>query len=269
LTDGTTAATLAGVTGTSDHELRNRVAWDRLAADYAGPGRENWEAAEPSWGVWGVPEAQLGLLPPDLEGADSLELGCGTGYVSAWLSRRGARPVGLDNSARQLATAAALQDQFGLCFPLVHASAERIPFADATFDLVISEYGASIWCDPFAWVPEAARVLRPGGQLIFLVNSVHAVLTWPEEDGLPATRTLQRPYFGMHRFQWLGSDAVEFHLGHGDMIRLLRRCGLRICDLIEIQPPPGSTSTHPLATLEWARQWPSEEVWKAAKPPRH
>lgn len=77
--------------------------------------------------------------------ADSLELGCGTGYISAWLARRSARPVGLDNAAAQLATAAALQDRFGLHFPLIHASAEQIPLADAAFDLVISECDASIW----------------------------------------------------------------------------------------------------------------------------
>ena len=131
------------------------------------------------------PRSSSGVLPPVLAGADSLELGCGTGYVSAWLARRGARPVGLDNSAAQLATAAALQDRFGLRFPLIHASAEQVPLADAAFDLVISEYGASIWCDPYAWIPEAARVLRPGGQLIFLVNSVQLILTWPDA-GRPA-----------------------------------------------------------------------------------
>jgi SAM-dependent methyltransferase len=112
------------VTGTPDHVIRNRVAWDRLAAEYAGPGRDSWAAADPSWGIWHVPEAQLGILPPGLPGTDSLELGCGTGYVSAWLAHSGGRPVGLDNSAAQLATAAALQDEFGLGFPLVQASAE-------------------------------------------------------------------------------------------------------------------------------------------------
>jgi SAM-dependent methyltransferase len=262
---GRPAKTLAGVTGTGDHVLRNRVAWDAWAAEYAGPGLDNWAAAEPRWGIWHVPEAQLGILPPDLDGADSLELGCGTGYVSAWLARRGARPVGLDNSAAQLATAASLQNRFGLRFPLMQASAEQAPLADTTFDLVISEYGASIWCDPYAWIPEAARVLRPGGWLIFLVNSVQIILTFPQQDDLPATETLQRPYFGMHRFQWDGTDSVEFHLGHGDMIRLLRRCGFDIADLIEIQPPPGATTRHTLASLEWARQWPCEEVWKARK----
>ena len=257
--------TLAGVNETPDHVLRNRAEWDRRAADDAALGLHAWAEAEPSWGVWSVPEEQAGVLPPALDGADILEAGCGTGYVSAWLARRGARPVGLDNSAAQLATAARLQDRFGLRFPLIHASAEQVPCADATFDLVISEYGASNWCDPYAWIPEAARVLRPGGQLIFLVNSVQLILTLPEEEDLPATQSLQRPFFGMHRFQWLGTDSVEFHIGHGDMIRLLRRCGFEVEDLIELQPLPDATTQYPLASLEWARQWPCEEVWKARK----
>jgi ubiquinone/menaquinone biosynthesis C-methylase UbiE len=255
------------VSETPDHVLRNRSAWDQRAPSYAAAGLRGWEVADPAWGIWAVAEAQAGVLPPDLEGRDSIELGCGTGYVSAWLARRGARPVGLDNSAAQLATARRLQERFGLRFPLIHASAEQIPLADAAFDLVISEYGASSWCDPYAWIPEAARVLRPGGQLVFLANSVQIVLTWPEQEDQPATETLQRPYFGMHRFQWLGSDSVEFHITHGDMIGLLRRCGFEVCDLIEIQPPPGSVTRHPVATLEWARQWPCEEVWKARKTP--
>ena len=258
------ARTLTGVTGT-DHVLRNRSAWDRWAADYAAPGLRGWAQAEPTWGIWQVPDAQAGVLPSDLNGLDIIELGCGTGYVSAWLARRGARPVGLDNSTAQLATARALQERFGLAFPLVQASAENVPLAGAAFDLAISEYGASIWCDPYAWIPEAARLLRPGGRLIFLVNSVQLMLSLPDEDGVPATERLLRPFFGMHRFEWPDDESVEFHLGHGDMIRLLRRCGFDVEDLIEIRPAPGATPSHPLVTLEWARQWPSEEVWKARK----
>jgi SAM-dependent methyltransferase len=253
------------MTETPDHVLRNRSAWDEWAADYAGAGLRSWAAADPTWGIWAIPEAQAGVLPASLAGHDTIELGCGTGYVSSWLARRGARPVGLDNSAAQLATARELQQRFGRRFPLIQASAERTPLADAAFDLAISEYGASIWCDPYAWIPEAARLLRPGGQLIFLVNSVLLMLTIPDEDDLPATERLQRPFFGMHRFEWPGDESVEFHLGHGDLIRLLRRCGFEIEDLIELRPEPGAISSHPLATIEWARQWPSEEVWKARK----
>ena len=246
-----------------EHVHRNRSAWDRWAPDYAAAGRRNWAAAEPSWGIWGVPEAQVGVLPAGLAGLDTVELGCGTGYVSAWLARRGARPVGLDISPAQLATARELQQRFGLRFPLLHASAEQAPLADAAFDLAISEYGASIWCDPYLWIPEAARLLRPGGRLIFLVNSVQLMLSIPDEDDLPATEQLLRPYFGMHRFEWPDDESVEFHLGHGDMIRLLRRCGFEVEDLIELRPGPDATTRHTLASLEWARQWPCEEVWKA------
>jgi SAM-dependent methyltransferase len=206
------------------------------------------------------------VLPAELSGRDSVELGCGTGYVSAWLARRGVRPVGLDNSAAQLATAVRLQGEFGLRFPLVHGSAERAPFGDGCFDLAISEYGASIWCDPYVWIPEAARLLRVGGELIFLANSVLLMLTIPDEDGEVATERLRRPYFGMHRFEWPEDDeSVEFHLNHGDMIRLLRGSGFEVEDLLELRPPLGATSSHPLATLDWARRWPCEEVWKARK----
>src|ERR1700732_838679 len=221
---------LAAVAGPGDHVPRNRAAWDRGAAEYAGPGLRGWAQPEPTWGIWHIPEARAGVLPADLEGRDSIELGCGTGYVSAWLARRGARPVGLDNSPAQLATARQLQDRFGLRFPLFQANAEQAPFADASFDLAISEYGASIWCDPYVWIPEAARLLRPGGQLIFLVNSVLMMLTIPDEEGLPAGERLLRPYFGMHRFEWPDDNSVELHLSHGDMIRLLRRCGLAVED---------------------------------------
>jgi len=257
--------TLAAVTETPEHVLRNRSTWDQWADWYVEPGVRNWSSAEPVWGIWGIPEADAGVLPADLAGRDCVELGCGTGYVSAWLARRGARPAGLDNSAAQLATARELQDRFGLRFPLIHASAEQAPLADASFDLAISEYGASIWCDPYAWIPEAARLLRPGGELIFLVNSVLLILTTPDEDEAPATDQLLRPYFGMHRFEWPDDDSVEFHLAHGDMIRLLRRCGLQVEDLLELRPAAGSTTRWPLATIEWARQWPCEEVWKARK----
>jgi SAM-dependent methyltransferase len=244
-----------------DYVDRNRATWEGLAPQYAAAGRRSWES-EPSWGIWGVPETQVHLLP-DVAGKDTLELGCGTGYVSAWLARRGARAVGIDPTDAQLATARQLEQEFGLGVGLVSAVAEQLPFADHSFDLVISEYGASIWSDPYRWVPEAVRVLRPGGELIFLVNSNLLMLCVPDYEGELATPALRRPYFGMHRFEWPDDDSVEFHLGHGDWIRLLRDNGLEVTDLLELQPPAQATSDADFVSLEWARQWPTEEVWKA------
>lgn len=245
-----------------DHVRRNRAAWDEYAAEYAAPGSRAWGQEEPTWGIWLIPERDVGLLPDDLDGARSIELGCGTGYVSAWLARRGAQPIGIDNSAVQLRTASALQRQHGGQFPLVHGDAEHLPFRDGIFDVAISEYGAAIWCDPYRWIPEAARVLRPGGQLIFLGNGTLLMLCSPDEDDVPATDRLLRPLFGMHRFEWPDQLSVEFHMSHGDWIRLFRESGFDVEDLLELRPPEGATTPFPLVTLEWARRWPCEEVWK-------
>ncbi len=94
-----------------EHVRRNEAFWDKQAHEYAGPGERAWARDEPTWGVWRVPESQLELLPASLAGQDAIELGCGTAYVSAWLARRGARVVGIDNSEAQLATARRLQQR--------------------------------------------------------------------------------------------------------------------------------------------------------------
>ncbi|MFQ5907765.1 MAG: class I SAM-dependent methyltransferase [Thermoplasmata archaeon] len=142
------------------------------------------------------------------------EIGCGTAYVSAWLARRGARVVGVDNSPGQLARARRFQSDFGLAFPLIHGIAEALPFPDESFDLAISEYGAAIWSDPHRWIPEASRVLRPKGELIFLVNGTLLMLCVPDEDEVAAGDRLLRDYFGMYRFD-NDVESVEFHLGYG------------------------------------------------------
>lgn len=249
-----------------EHVARNRVYWDGQAEQYAKSGERLWAQTEPTWGIWGVPESELRLLPDALEGRDVIELGCGTGYVSAWLARRGARPVGIDNSPKQLETAGRLQREHGIDFPLHLGNAEATPFPDESFDIAISEYGAAIWCDPYAWIPEAARLLRPGGELIFLGNATLLMLAVPDTlaEG-PATDRLLRPQFGMHRFEWPDDDSVEFHLSHGDRIRLLRDSGFEVVDLIEVQAPAGATTGYEYVTGEWARRWPSEEVWKARR----
>jgi len=248
-----------------EHVRRNRTVWDDRARTYVASGEANWARDVPAWGIWEVPEPQVGMLPDDLAGKDAIELGCGTAYVAAWLARRGARVVGIDNSDAQLATARRLQQEHGLEFPLLHGNAEAVPYPDASFDFAISEYGACLWAEPQRWVPEAARLLRPGGQLVFLVNSFLLALCLPPEENVAATDRLLRPAFGMYRVEWPNDPGVEFHLSHGNWIRLLRRSGFEIEDLIEVRPPADATSPFPFVTLEWARQWPGEEVWKVRK----
>ena len=248
-----------------DYLSRNRREWTRFAADYAVRNRANW-AGEPSWGVWGIPERDVGLLPDDVAGLDVLEDGCGTGYVSSWFKRLGANPVGLDPTWAQIETAVGFQNEFDIRFPIVSGAGENLPFKSASFDLVFSEYGAAIWADPYKWIPEAARVLRPGGRLIFMGGHALLMLCVPDliEEGL-ATNELRRPYFGMYRLEWDDDDTVNFHLPHGDWIRLLRANGFEIEDLLELQPPADSKTTYDYVDLEWARKWPCEEAWKARK----
>ncbi len=248
-----------------EHVLKNRAKWDAWAQEYVAPAESAWAINTPVWGMWQVPEADVGMFPKDLAGKDVIELGCGTAYVSAWLTRRGARVVGIDNSHAQLVTARRLQREHGLDFPLIHGNAESVPYPDASFDVAISEYGACLWADPERWVAEAARLLRPNGQLIFLTNSFLLMLCVPAAENEAATDRLLRPAFGMYRVQWPGDQGVEFHLSHSDWIRMLRRSGFEIEALIEVRPPAGATSRYSFVTLEWARQWPCEEIWKARK----
>jgi SAM-dependent methyltransferase len=246
-----------------EYLLRNREAWNDYAEEFFEPGHKAWSSDGPRWGIWGIPESEVHMLD-DVDGLDAIELGCGTGYVSAWLARRGAPPVGIDNSPKQLESARRFQDEFGLRFPLIQGDAEHTPFRDAGFDLAISEYGAAIWCDPYVWIPEAARLLRPGGRLVYLGHSPLTMICSPFDDEvIPIEDRLIRDHFGMHRFDW--SDATEFQISHSETIKLLHDCGFEIEELLELRPAEDATTRADWITLEWARRWPSEDVWKARK----
>jgi SAM-dependent methyltransferase len=252
------------------HASVTRRQWDEhMSAWFERYARPRWAATEPYWGMWCISQSQLPVLPASLVGATAVEFGCGSAYVSAWLARRGARPVGVDISARQLAAAHRMQDEFDLHFPLVHADAERVPLSTGCADLVISEYGASVWCDPYRWIPEAARLLRPGGRLVFMTQSTLARMCSSERG--PATDRLVRNLFGLHCVVRKGTSGEEyrlFTLPHGEWIRIMNGCGLVVEDLIEVQVPPGATNNDfPEFSDEWVRRWPAEEVWFARRGP--
>lgn len=111
--------------------------------------------------------------------------------------------------------------------------------------------------------PGAARILRLGGELIFLVSAVVAVLCLGDLETDTVTTTLARPQRGMHVFDWPDDDSVEFHLSHGEQLRLLRECGFEAEQLLELYAPVDATTRYTYMTAEGAAQWPVEEVWRA------
>jgi SAM-dependent methyltransferase len=250
-----------------DYVKVNRDHWTKNNAAYTDGSAENaWNEQEISWGVWSTPERETKVLP-DFRGKDVVELGCGTAYVSAWLKRGGARRVvGVDITPAQLETARRLDRKYGIGLELIEANAEATGLPGASFDLAISEYGASIWCDPYKWIPEAARLLRADGELVFLRNSTLSILCMPDTGKVQ--ERLQRPQLGLNRLDWPGEPETEFQIPAGDLIRLLRKSGFEILDMVEIYASADAIN-HPFygeyMSVEWAQKWPSEEMWRARK----
>ena len=148
-------------------------------------------------------------------------------------------------------------------FPLIHGNAEQVPLPDDSFDLAISEYGASSWCDPTLWIPEAARLVRSGGQLIFLRNSTLVELcTAPDAEA--AGDRLSRPYADVARIN-RPDGGTHFQLPTGPMIKLLRQSGFQLDELTEYVAPADAHSDYGYVPPEWASTWPSVELWKATR----
>ena len=250
-----------------EYVAKNDESWTRTNEEYTNESAVRARAQEEiTFGLWKIPESELRVFP-DLAGLDVVELGCGTAYFCAWLARRGARPVGVDPTPAQLATARRMQEETGIEFPLIEGVGENVPLPDASFDLVLSEYGASIWADPYLWIPEASRLLRPGGRLVLLRSSTLAILCTPNVGVVQ--EQLQRPQFGMHRFEWPIEEGggIEFHLAHGEWIDVLRRNTFEIERLIELQAPEDAKGHAYYAdvTADWGKRWPCEEIWVARK----
>ena len=249
-----------------DHVVENRRHWDEMAPQWVEAGERAWAADEPFWGIWGIPNHELALLDDDLHGLRAIELGCGTGYVSAWMRRRGASVYAIDNSEAQLATARRLAAEHGLDdIEWVHANAEAVDRPDASFDLAISEYGAAIWCDPNVWIPEAHRLLRSGGRLVFLGNHPLGMVCTPTTGDAPAGLTLERDYFGLGRLDWTEAlddpGGIEFNMEISSWLRLFRTVGFDVVDYVEIQAPASATGTQFWVGAEWAKRFPSEQAW--------
>jgi SAM-dependent methyltransferase len=248
----------------SPQAAHNRRTWDQLSAEYqAKHGPQLAASGGMAWGVWQLPESELQVLG-DVREKDVLELGCGAAQWSIALHALGARVTGLDNSSVQLDHARALMAQRGAKFPLVHASAETTPFADASFDVIFCDHGAMAFADPSRTVPEAARLLRADGLLAFSMGTPILDLAWPPDVEHPSER-LELDYWDLHTFEAPG-EPIGFQLPYGRWISLFRENGFVVEDLIELRPPADATSSYRNADdLAWARRWPMEHIWRVRR----
>jgi ubiquinone/menaquinone biosynthesis C-methylase UbiE len=213
----------------------NRREWDGYADEYQATHGAFLRDVGFVWGPEGVDEADLRVLG-DVTGRDVLEVGCGAAQCARWLVSRGARAVGLDLSERQLQHARRIDEDTGLAVPVVAGTATVLPFADASFDVVFSSFGAlQFVLDAGRAVREAARVLRPGGTFAFSVT--HPVRwTMPDDptmEGLVVTSSY------WDRTPYLEEDDdgrvtyAEHHRTLGDWVGHLARQGFRLTGLLE------------------------------------
>ncbi len=244
------------------HVRRNREFWDGDADDYQAVHGDDLAHRPLAWGAYRAPEAELRVLGT-VGGRRVLELGCGGAQWSIALADLGARAVGLDLSLGQLRLARAAAPRL----PIVLADGERLPFADDAFDVVFCDHGAMSFCDPEHTLPEVGRVIRAGGTFAFCGATPYPYLTWNAEKQ-KGSRRLHRTYDDLGR-QDFGSGTVDWVLGPGDWVRLLRGHGFEIEDLVELRPAPGAQTTYgEFAPPKFAPYWPVEWIWKTRRASR-
>jgi len=223
----------------------SRAWWDDEARAYHaehGGFLGTWSAGgEFVWCPEGLHEGDWNLLGEDVTGRDVVEIGCGSAPCSRWLAGRGARPVAVDLSAGMLRVGAEAMVAAGEPrVPLVQADARRLPFADDSFDLAFSAFGAIPFvADPETVMAEAARVLRPGGRFVFSVN--HPMRWIFRDDPGPAGLEAVFPYFDRSPYVEHDDEGrlvyVEHHRTVGDRIRDLVGAGFVLDELVEPEWP--------------------------------
>lgn len=235
-----TAGVAKRLVSAADTVAANRRWWDADAADYLAAHGDFLGRADFVWCPEGLRESAVGLLG-ELAGRRVLEVGCGSAPCARWLTTQGARVVGLDLSAAMLRHAVQAARETGLPVPLVQADAGRLPFADSSFDLVCSAFGAVPFvADSAAVMREVARVLRPGGLWVFAVTHP---LRWifPDDPG-EAGLTVAQSYFDRTPYTEVDSAGnptyVEHHRTLGDRVREIVAAGLVLEDLVEPEWPP-------------------------------
>lgn len=228
---------------TEDESRRaNGPDWDRYADEYQATHGEFLGDTGFVWGPEGLTEDEAGVLG-DVAGRTVLEVGSGAGQCSRWVTAHGGRAIGLDLSMRQLQHSRRIDGRTGVVVPAVAGTATQLPFADASFDVVFSSFGAlQFVADIEVAVHETARVLRRGGRFAF---SITHPTRWmfpddPDAPGLTATQSYwdRTPYVEVDDATGVVSY-VEHHRTLGDWVHLLAGAGFTITDLREPEWPQG------------------------------
>ncbi|MDO8151454.1 class I SAM-dependent methyltransferase [Isoptericola sp. b408] len=233
-----------GYRPTDDDGTAARRWWDAHAEEYLGDHGDFLGDAGFRWGPEGLTEGEATLLGPPA-GSRVLEVGAGAAHCSRWLAARGADVVATDVAPAMLEAAARISRRSGTPVPLVEADARDLPFADGTFDVVFTSFGAIPFVpDAHRVHAEAARVLRAGGRWVFSVT--HPVRWAFPDDPTLAGLTAHRSYFD--RRPYVETDGghvvyVEYHRTLGDHVRDVAAAGLRLRDVVEPEWPAWNTAS--------------------------
>jgi ubiquinone/menaquinone biosynthesis C-methylase UbiE len=223
----------------SETDRASRTWWDAAASDYQDEHGAFLGDADFMWCPERVREADAHLLG-EVAGQRVLEVGAGAAQCSRWLVREGARPVGVDLSAAQLGHARRIDARTGIAVTLVQADAQQLPFADDSFDLACSAYGALPFvADSAVVMREVARVLRPGGLWVFAVT--HPIRWCFPDDPGPGGLVAQSSYFDRRAYVEQDDDGVATYVEHhrtiGDRVREVVAAGLVLDDIVEPEWP--------------------------------
>ena len=232
--------------GAGETTLANRRSWDGWADGYQA---EHGEFLRDDGFVWcpeGLDEAEAHLLGSvaRLRGRRVLEVGCGAAQCARWLRGQGADAVGIDLSIGQLSHSRRIDAALGTSVPVLQADAQRLPFADASFDLACSAFGAVPFvADSATVMREVARVLRPGGRWVFAVT--HPIRwSFPDDPG-PGGLVARDSYFDRRPYVEQDEEGqatyVEHHRTLGDRVREIVGAGLVLLDLVEPEWPEHHT----------------------------
>jgi hypothetical protein len=252
-----------------DHVAENRRYWNAMADQWVSGGERAWEQ-EARWGEWQIPNTELPLLADDMHGQRAIELGCGTGYVSAWIRRRGATVYAIDNSDAQLATARRLSAQHGLddideCMATQRRSPSRMAHSTSRSASTARPSGVNR-------PPGSARRTDCCGPAATSCSS--AIIRWLWCAYRSTGRCREANVWNVPTSIWGRMDwrdaidepgGIEFNLPISSWTRLFHRIGFDIIDYIEIQAPESATGTKSTVTADWAKRFPSEQVWRLKK----